>query len=198
MSCRTCTSNTDLPTRLEADQEKIRFYNTDTFATISGMEMPVYSNMKDIPSTLPDGLNIVLTEDGYPRGDTTFDHARLYVDYIQEQRANGLVAWVPVVFFVIKVAVLATAVILVVREFRRAISAPCGETGYERQIDECTKLIVYPDCSGMVYNTCTGEVEDRFKSRNIIDILKYAVIGAVVIGAVVIAVKTISPRKEKQ
>jgi len=208
--CRECFN---LPNRVEDDPEKIKFYNTDVFALYQGMEIPVYGNLKDIPPNLPDQQKLLLTEEGYPPMDIkNFYQARLYVKWenpktgellsADELKARyGLIppTWIPLIIFVIKAAIVIGGLILVFYAFRRAFITPCGETGSERQIDECHKIVIAPNCEWNIYNTCTDEWEGDWRGGfNVGEILKWVAIAAAVIGGAYIVYKIIPKKKEKE
>lgn len=167
-----------LPTRIETNPEKIKFFNTDLFANFNGEDLPVYENLNQIPKNLPDGQKLVLQGEGLqmiPNWNTQW-HARIYYD--EQVSANGsLLLWWQFLIIVVVVTIAASFVILMFRNLINAIrEPPCGRTGRERVIDECHKVIVYPNCDGVLINTCTGDIEDTFHTSSTLEKVGLAVL----------------------
>lgn len=78
---------------------------------------------------------------------------------------------------------------------------PCGEKGSIIDITECVKMIVYPDCSGVMYDACQKEIIDHFDPPELPpDWTKGAMwlaVGLVAVAAILIIPKLI-PRKQQQ
>jgi len=73
---------------------------------------------------------------------------------------------------------------------------PCGIRGSIIDIDECFKEIIYPDCSGVMYDSCENKIVDRFDPivQND-DWYKWIVYGAVAVGGVFIGLQLLKMYK---
>jgi len=75
---------------------------------------------------------------------------------------------------------------------------PCGETGSITEIDECVKMIVYPDCSGVMYDSCEKEIIDSFAPPegppHWTTGAMWIAIGVVAIAAIIIIPTLLKPR----
>jgi len=162
---------------ITSDIEAISMYNTDVFCEIGTAQIPVYSNLADIPaSRLPDGLGIKVTDEAYPP-KARWVSTNFRVEYMSVSSPAGEcptcsvglpigipVFLLPLVAKVAAILVISLAVGFVICQIRNLVLAwmlPGGVSGQEREITDKKKLIVYPDGSWAVYDTETSEVVDR-------------------------------------
>lgn len=81
---------------------------------------------------------------------------------------------------------------------------PCGERGSVIEISQCVKEIIYPDCSGVMYDSCKEEIIDEFEPPEPppADWWVWAVLGIVAVGAIIIIPKILHiikpPKPPKQ
>ena len=208
-----CREKIQLPNRVETNPEIIKQYNTDVFVNVNGMDLPYYEELWQIPDTLPDQTRLAISryaveENGEP---VDYHQARLYVRW---EEPNGnlittqealekygenfdklLAGWIT---YIIIIAILGGVAIAVLWAWKRFVVAPCGETGKERVIDDCTKLIMAPDCSYRIYNSCTHEWEsDWMGGFNIQNIIKWTITLIAIGIAAYVLLRIIPERKPK-
>lgn len=187
-----------LPTRIEDDPQTISFYNTDTFAFFNGLDVPVYSNIGDIPY-LPDRSVFLLSFEGVPRGMNPED---LYAMAIHVQPSYpsypipSVIIWVCVA---IGITVAAIAfIVYTVYSLKKVI--PCGDVPQIYELDS-KKLIIMPNCDYNIYDTSTSEfVYDQWqkgvREESLYDkIIGILLIGGVAVGAIVILSKVLERKK---
>ena len=107
------------------------------------------------------------------------------------------------------VILVTSLIIMIVISLIRTIFAPCGIGGQIQEINECWKLVIKPDCSARSFNSCAdpdgdgvpegdwGD-DDWTKNVDLMEIIKWAIIGAVVIGGVVVIASLLKSRGQAQ
>jgi len=157
---------------ITGDMDAISRYNTDVFCEIGTAQVPVYSNLADIPAArLPNRLTVKVTDEAYP-SSARWVNTNFRVEYLggyPSSNAGESIGAAPFVIpwlLLIKVAavlvvtVVVGAVICMIFNAVHAIMLPGGVSGAERNITDTRKLITYPDGSWAVYDTTTGEIID--------------------------------------
>lgn len=165
---------------ITSDMDAISVYNTDVFSEIGTAQVPVYSNLADIPaSRLPNGLSIKITDEAYPQ-KARWVNTNFRVEYLGGLSSSPsecptcsvgqpigifplLIPLIPLIIKVAAVVVISLAVAFVIAQVRSATLAwmlPGGVSGSEREIDDTHKLITYPDGSWVLWDTEKGEAVD--------------------------------------
>jgi len=181
--------------KIETCSEKISFYNTDVFITLDGEDIPYYQYLHQIPDNLPDQSKIALWDKAVQATEFGLNYqARLHVKFETSEgelltreeiieRYGELVEIPAWVVWIIIIGAVTGAFIGIFYAFRKAFIAPCGETGQERKIDECNKLIIAPDCHWVLYNSCKDEKIAEGGGFSIVNVIKYLTIGIVAVVA---------------
>lgn len=198
-----CLDKIVYPYRIEQNPDIIKFYNTDVFIQLNGNEYPYYEYLHQIPSNLPDQQEIAISRDGVKTEFGLNYQARLYVAFeeptgklISKEEAEKYDYPLPIwVVYIVVIGVLTGLLIATFFAFRRVFLIPCGESGKEREIDECRKLIIAPNCEWILYDSCEAKVVAR-GGVTIVELIKYTLIGLIAIGGIYLAIK-LFPSKEK-
>ena len=160
---------------ITSDINAISVYNTDVFCDIGTAQVPVYSNLADIPaSRLPNRMSVKVTDEAYP-SRARLVNTNFRVEYLggypssqatqTDGKSIGVVVVIPWLFLIkvaaVLVAIVVTgAVICTIFNAVHALMLPGGVSGAERDITDTRKLITYPDGSWAVYDTTTGDIID--------------------------------------
>ena len=116
----------------------------------------------------------------------------------------------PVDWLMIGLVILVTALIIMIAiSLVRTFFAPCGIGGSVQEINECWKLVIKPDCSARSFNSCAdpdgdgvpeGEwgSDDWTKNFDLMEVIKWAVIGAIAIGGVVVIASLLRSKERAQ
>lgn len=77
---------------------------------------------------------------------------------------------------------------------------PCGETGSVVDIDDCVKMIVYPNCGGVMYDSCTHTILAPFdppeQPPDWTTGLMWVAIGVIGVAAIIIIPKFIKSKPQ--
>ena len=160
---------------ITSDIEAISMYNTDVFCDIGTAQVPVYSNLADIPaSRLPNRMSVKVTDEAYPL-KARWVNTNFRVEYMGISSPSecstcsisepvGVLPFVMPWLLLIKVAAILVvvvaigAVICMIFNAIHALMLPGGVSGAERDITDNRKLVTYPDGSWDIYDTETSEI----------------------------------------
>lgn len=167
-------------------------FKTSTFILKpDGTTVGYYDHLYEIPMDLYEGeeVSCPVTEFPLPAQNTQSHelHAEGY-----SVGEGGMVVWflIGLIFVGIVIGILFMKAFFA-NEFK---PPPCGERGSVIDITECVKEIIYPDCSGVMYDACTREIIDKFEppeEKPEWGWLQWAIVGVVVVGGTYIAVKVL-------
>lgn len=179
---------------------------------LGGGTLANYDYMFQIPNSLSSGEQIALNtvNQGIPTIPTELNqnNARLelYDNIYMGLDERGL----PIDWLMIGLVILVTSLIIMITiSLIRAFFAPCGIGGQIQEINDCWKLVIKPDCSARSFNSCADPDQDGIpegewgsddwtKNFDLMEVLKWAVIGAVVIGGVVVIASLLKSRGQAQ
>lgn len=181
-----------------------------------GRTLDYYNYMHQIPDTLYNGEEISLGEQAIPAGES------IYVNQSGEcTDANCGTIWdgdnpaatldgrslvIPplvlgLIVFVAKVLAVFIAIYFLMSKWLH----PCGPVSYQTDIDQCIKVITYPDCSTITIDSCNvdeqGNPDPEVINRSGppgMDLIQLIIIGGVIIAGIIIAPKIIDIYKESR
>jgi len=179
---------------------------------LGGGTLADYEYMFQIPNSLNDGDQIALNtiNQGIQTTPTELNQLdarlELYDNVYMGLDERGLpVDWIIVGLVILVAALFVILFITLIRSW----FAPCGIGGQQQEINDCWKLVIKPDCSARSFNSCLdadgdgvpeggwGD-DDWTKNFDLMEVLKWVVIGAVAIGGVVIIASLLKSRGQAQ
>lgn len=209
--------------RLEADGVQIvrKTFDfrmkTDLFIRLpDGRTLGYYNYMHEIPDSLYNGEEVSLGEQAIPEG------APIYVDPSGEcTDANCGTIWDgdnPVASFDGESLVIPPAIIALIIFLAKVIAVfiviyilmskwlhPCGSAAYQTDIDQCIKVVTYPDCSTITIDSCNVDEQGNPKPKIIHetdppgeDLGKLLLYGALAIGGIVVLMQVLKWSERKQ
>lgn len=181
-------------------------------ATLGGGTLADYEYMFQVPRSLNDGDKIALNSQNQdiqtiPIEINQIDSRIEFYDnvYMGLDERGLPVDWIMVGLVIL----VASLFIMLLINFVRGWFAPCGIGGQIQEINDCWKLVIKPDCSARSFNSCLdadgdgipeggwGD-DDWTKNVDFMELIKWAVIGAVVIGGVVVVASLLKSRGQAQ
>jgi len=182
-------------------------------AELGGRTLADYEYMFQIPNSLYDNEEIALNtvNQGVQTTPTELNQLdarlELYDNVYMGLDARGL----PIDLIMVGLVILVVALfVMILIQLIQSWFAPCGIGGQQQEINDCWKLIIKPDCSARSFNSCLdadgdGIQEGGFdpdddwtKNFDLMETLKWVVIGAVAIGGVVIIASLLKSRGQAQ
>jgi len=179
---------------------------------LGGGTLANYDYMFQIPNSLSNGEQIAVntinqgiqtTPDELNQNNARVE---LYDNIYMGLDERGL----PIDWIMVGLVILVTALIIMVSiKLVQSLFAPCGIGGQIQEINDCWKLVIKPDCSARSFNSCADPDQDGIpegewgddpwtKNFDLMEVLKWAVIGAVAIGGVVIIASLLKSRGQAQ
>jgi len=141
----------------ESNLSEIRRYNTNVFVLYNGEKVPYYSSLSQIPP-LQNGQTFMLAARALPKEVREWDRVETY---LHKFRGAGLPVWWVWVIGLAILTVLTGIVLLGIYNIVKAQDTRCGTTAEIKDISECMKIIVAPDCSIRTYNACEEKWSDE-------------------------------------
>lgn len=146
-----------------------------------------YDHLWQVPMNLYEGDEVSVPETEVPIPARNTRSHELHAQSFLEGRLVGTIGLILLFVFIgIVVGIL----------FMKAFFAtdrnppPCGERGSVTEITECVKEIIYPDCSGVMFDSCKNEIIDEFEPPVIPEEpwgwLQWAILGIAAVGAIII------------
>lgn len=160
-------------------------FKTDKFlVTPDGRTLASYDYLWQVPMQLNDGEEIVLPDTAVtaPARNTNS-----YV-LLSESTAMGPQAVLLVIIAIAFVAGYLFYQALNTGGAGQPLAPPCGVRGSVIEISDCVKEIIYPDCSGVMYDSCQETIIDSFDPPEPPPWgwFEWAVVGAIGVGAIIV------------
>jgi len=177
-------------------------FRTSTFIRKpDGVLSAFYDHLWQIPMQLNenDEVSTYLTEvPGQAQNTSSHElHSQTYLAGFEER---GLFPWL--ILFLIFIGIVIGVLFMKAFFTGPYNPPPCGERGSQIEITECVKEIIYPDCSGVMYDSCRGEIIDTFEPPvtppDWTQGLMWIAIGIVAVAAIILIPKLIPPKKPPQ
>lgn len=177
-------------------------YQTNTFVQLpDGRTLAYYDYMHEIPDTITDGEEISLGEQAIPPGEV------ILTEDANGQGSDGIIwdgdnpnvtyngtptliapAVLALIIFLIKLIAIFVVLYILMSKWLH----PCGSTE-TTDVDQCMKVIEYPDCSTITINSCNTDAQGNYEPEVVnrtgapgTDLMQWVVYGAVAIGAVAV------------
>lgn len=175
----------------ETNLSEVKRYNTNVFILYDGEKVPYYDSLSQIPP-LPNGKKFMLSARALPKEVRNWDSIEAY---IHKYSQAGLIPFPPWwVIGLIILTVLTAIVFIGVYYIVKAQDTRCGATAEIKDISECMKIIVAPDCSIRTYDACKEEWSDEDWHKPTpptpsVEWLQWLIIGTLLVGGTYVAIK---------
>lgn len=189
-------------------------YKTTTFIKLpDGRQLAYYDYMHQIPETLYNGEEISIGESAIPTNAKP-----MVCDESGENSSNGWI-WdgdnpqmgnrslpipagvIALIIFLVKLI----AVFIVVYVLLQKWLHPCGPHPYTEEVDQCLKVITYPDCSTITVNSCNKDEQGNYDPEIVNetgapgqDLAKLLLYGVLAVGGIVVLLQVLKWSERKQ
>lgn len=175
----------------ETNLSEVKRYNTNIFVLYDGKKIPFYESLSQIPP-LENGQKFALASRALPEEVRSWKQVEAYIHRYSQAGLFPIPFWV---IGLIIVTVLTAIVFIGTYYIVKAQDTRCGVTAEIKDISECMKIIIAPDCSVRTYDACKEEWADEEWHEPTpppppsVEWLKWIVIGVVLIGGTYVAIK---------
>lgn len=179
-------------------------FRTNTFIEKpDGTLAAYYDDIYQIPNNLNDGDEVSTPATNIPNGaQNEQSHWLHYQEFTAGLDERGLIGPLGIILIFIIIGIVVGVLFAHAIWGNQYNPPPCGERGSVTQISECVKEVVYPDCSGVMFDTCTDSILDSFDPPvpppDWTEGLKWIAIGAVAVAGLYVAAKVLPGLLQKK
>ena len=170
-------------------------FRTNTFIRKpDGTLSAYYDELWQVPMSLNAGDEVSIPDIAIPVGARNTQSHEIHAQWLVSAEGQKLVGPVGIILILMFIGIVMGILFMKAFFGDKTNPPPCGVRGSVIEIDECVKEIIYPDCSGIMYDSCNHEIIDDFDPPPPPgpEWWEYAVYGIVGVGAIFVIYKLLN------